>query len=251
MFLFVCTTTRCVIYKNSKQRKKKEERRRIKEKAWSSGERIQLSPTNHFCILTDKASPFRFSPGNRFQMDRPEEIEESPAGPSSGSAKSKLANRADPFLVVCRCFSVVTSLIAILCVVVNVLAAVRSFRDSHDVISRHLSRCQGIRLLVVLIPCLKLLSFPLTRSSMEYSGVMLWWLLVLLSSLKQNGVSFSNFPRFISFVTSFLFSPNMKLFLILQIFLQRFLNSGLVEECFRFCKLHIYIFVTSFLYLLC
>ncbi|KAH0900881.1 hypothetical protein HID58_040384 [Brassica napus] len=62
------------------------------------------------------------------------DVHEETGEPSGGAAiRSRLSNRADPFLVVCRCFSFVTSLIAILCVVVNVLAAIRSFRDSHDV----------------------------------------------------------------------------------------------------------------------
>nr|AID60086.1 At4g33625-like protein [Brassica napus] len=64
-----------------------------------------------------------------------ERADEETGEPSGGAAiRSRLSNRADPFLVVCRCFSFVTSLIAILCVVVNVLAAIRSFRDSHDVL---------------------------------------------------------------------------------------------------------------------
>ncbi|VVB10514.1 unnamed protein product [Arabis nemorensis] len=66
-------------------------------------------------------------------MERTEETEEI-AEPSTGSIRSRLSHRSDPFLVVCRCFGFVTSLIAILCVVVNVLAAIRSFRDSHDVL---------------------------------------------------------------------------------------------------------------------
>ncbi|CAH8274454.1 unnamed protein product [Arabidopsis lyrata] len=102
-------------------------------------------------------------------MDRPEEIEESPAGPSSGSAKSKLANRADPFLVVCRCFSVVTSLIAILCVVVNVLAAVRSFRDSHDLFDG-IFRCYA-----VVIACFVVLVETEWGFILKFSKVLEFW----------------------------------------------------------------------------
>jgi hypothetical protein len=40
---------------------------------------------------------------------------------------------SDPLLVVCRCFSVVTAATALLCVAVNVLSAVQSFRDGLDV----------------------------------------------------------------------------------------------------------------------
>ncbi|XP_058069341.1 uncharacterized protein LOC131218675 [Magnolia sinica] len=39
----------------------------------------------------------------------------------------------DPFLVVCRCFSVITALTAILCVIVNVFSAVRSFKNAYDI----------------------------------------------------------------------------------------------------------------------
>ncbi|AEE86255.1 unnamed protein product [Arabidopsis thaliana] len=102
-------------------------------------------------------------------MDRTEEIEESPAGPSSGSAKLKLGNRADPFLVVCRCFSLVTSLIAILCVVVNVLAAVRSFRDSHDLFDG-IFRCYA-----VVIACFVVLVETEWGFILKFSKVLEYW----------------------------------------------------------------------------
>ncbi|CAE6161452.1 unnamed protein product [Arabidopsis arenosa] len=102
-------------------------------------------------------------------MDRPEEIEETSAGPSSGSTKLKLANRADPFLVVCRCFSVVTSLIAILCVVVNVLAAVRSFRDSHDIFDG-IFRCYA-----VVIACFVVLVETEWGFILKFSKVLEFW----------------------------------------------------------------------------
>lgn len=38
-------------------------------------------------------------------------------------------SRADPVLIVCKCFSFVTALTAILCILVNVLSAIRSFKD--------------------------------------------------------------------------------------------------------------------------
>uniref|UniRef100_A0A0D6QTQ3 Uncharacterized protein n=1 Tax=Araucaria cunninghamii TaxID=56994 RepID=A0A0D6QTQ3_ARACU len=41
--------------------------------------------------------------------------------------------RTDPFLVVCKCFSFVTVVCAIMCVVVNVFSAIRSFKDGADV----------------------------------------------------------------------------------------------------------------------
>ncbi|PIA52297.1 hypothetical protein AQUCO_01000280v1 [Aquilegia coerulea] len=51
----------------------------------------------------------------------------------AASASVKLKGRTDPFLVVCRCFSVVTSLTAILCIAVNVLSAVLSFKERSDI----------------------------------------------------------------------------------------------------------------------
>lgn len=46
-----------------------------------------------------------------------------------------LRTRRDPFLIVCKGFSVITSLTAILCIAVNVLSAIRSFKDGSDVLS--------------------------------------------------------------------------------------------------------------------
>ncbi|KAL1215842.1 hypothetical protein V5N11_024374 [Cardamine amara subsp. amara] len=100
---------------------------------------------------------------------RTEEIEETPAGPSTGSLTSRVGKRADPFLVVCRCFSVVTSLIAILCVVVNVLAAVRSFRDSHDLFDG-IFRCYA-----VVIACFVVLAETEWGFILKFSKVLEYW----------------------------------------------------------------------------
>ncbi|KAL4318577.1 hypothetical protein GQ457_18G015370 [Hibiscus cannabinus] len=62
-----------------------------------------------------------------------------PAPPST----ARLRPRPDPFLVVCRCFSVITSLTAILCIAVNVLSAVRSFKDGSDVFDG-IFRCYAV-----------------------------------------------------------------------------------------------------------
>lgn len=43
-----------------------------------------------------------------------------------------LRPKPDPFLIVCGCFSVVTALSAVLCIVVNVLSAVRTFKRIED-----------------------------------------------------------------------------------------------------------------------
>ncbi|KAL6209455.1 hypothetical protein ACLB2K_020397 [Fragaria x ananassa] len=67
-----------------------------------------------------------------------ESSERSPSG--SGT---RLRVRPDPFLVVCRCFSVVTALTAILCIVVNVLSAIRSFKDGSDIFNG-IFRCYAV-----------------------------------------------------------------------------------------------------------
>lgn len=67
------------------------------------------------------------------------EEENAPVLPHSSSvgggttARSRVVRRADPFLILCRCFSVITSLAAILCIVVNVLSAIRSFKTGSNV----------------------------------------------------------------------------------------------------------------------
>lgn len=61
-----------------------------------------------------------------------------PVLPSSSSSSSatttaRIGRRADPFLVVCGCFSFITALAAILCIAVNVLSAIRSFKNQSTV----------------------------------------------------------------------------------------------------------------------
>ncbi|XP_057416170.1 uncharacterized protein LOC130710816 [Lotus japonicus] len=51
--------------------------------------------------------------------------------------------RTDPFLVTCKCFSVITSLAAILCIAVNVLSAVRSFKNASDIFDG-IFRCYAV-----------------------------------------------------------------------------------------------------------
>ncbi|ESQ53787.1 hypothetical protein EUTSA_v10026279mg [Eutrema salsugineum] len=103
-------------------------------------------------------------------MERAEEHEEIVEPSSgSGSSRSRPSNRPDPFLVVCRCFSFVTSLIAILCVVVNVLAAIRSFRDSHDIFDG-IFRCYA-----VLIACFVVLAETEWGFILKFSKVLEYW----------------------------------------------------------------------------
>nr|XP_048332289.1 uncharacterized protein LOC107435404 isoform X2 [Ziziphus jujuba var. spinosa] len=50
---------------------------------------------------------------------------------SGGS--TRLRTRSNLFLVVCKCFSILTSSTVVLCIAVNVLSAIRSFKDGYDV----------------------------------------------------------------------------------------------------------------------
>ncbi|KAB2634865.1 hypothetical protein D8674_038063 [Pyrus ussuriensis x Pyrus communis] len=56
---------------------------------------------------------------------------------------TRLRVRPDPFLICCRCFSVLTALTAILCIVVNVFSAIQSFTDGSDVFDG-IFRCYAV-----------------------------------------------------------------------------------------------------------
>ncbi|KAJ8645564.1 hypothetical protein MRB53_007312 [Persea americana] len=56
---------------------------------------------------------------------------------------ARIISRADPLLIICRCFSFLTALIAILCVFVNALSAVRSFKNGSDVFAG-IFRCYAV-----------------------------------------------------------------------------------------------------------
>ncbi|WOK99629.1 hypothetical protein Cni_G08341 [Canna indica] len=51
--------------------------------------------------------------------------------------------RPDPLLIICRCFSFVTAIAALLCVAVNALAAVRSFKNGSDIFGG-IFRCYAV-----------------------------------------------------------------------------------------------------------
>ncbi|CAL5377667.1 unnamed protein product [Camellia sinensis] len=71
--------------------------------------------------------------------------EENPQRGNSGSATAavRVRARADPFLVVCRCFSFITAVAAILCIAVNILSAVRSFKNGSDIFDG-IFRCYAV-----------------------------------------------------------------------------------------------------------
>ncbi|MCO5553064.1 hypothetical protein L7F22_006585, partial [Adiantum nelumboides] len=51
--------------------------------------------------------------------------------------------QGDPFLVVCHCFSGITAVSAILCVIANVFSAIHSFKTGNDIFGGIL-RCYAI-----------------------------------------------------------------------------------------------------------
>ncbi|GMP83477.1 hypothetical protein CsSME_00037371 [Camellia sinensis var. sinensis] len=62
---------------------------------------------------------------------------------TSPFAAIRVRSRPDPFLVVCRCFSIVISAAAILCISVNILSAIRSFKDGFDIFDG-IFRCYAV-----------------------------------------------------------------------------------------------------------
>ncbi|KAE9446992.1 hypothetical protein C3L33_21112, partial [Rhododendron williamsianum] len=61
-----------------------------------------------------------------------------------------MARNVDAFLVVCRCFSVVTAVAALLCIAVNVLYAVRSFMNLSDIFDG-IFRCFAVLIAIFVV----------------------------------------------------------------------------------------------------
>lgn len=80
-----------------------------------------------------------------------------------------LRTRPDPFLIVCRCFSVITALTAILCIGVNVLSAIRSFKDGSDIFDG-IFRCYA-----VVIACFVVLAETEWKFVMKFCQVLEYW----------------------------------------------------------------------------
>ena len=113
-----------------------------------------------------------------------------------------LRTRPDPFLIVCRGFSVITALTAILCIAVNVLSAIRSFKDGSDVLSLSLSFSLSFvceRFLLLLLFFLNLQIFDgifrcyavliacfVVLAETEWKFVMKFWKVILSSLLFFN-----------------------------------------------------------------
>ncbi|KAG9130598.1 hypothetical protein Leryth_011853 [Lithospermum erythrorhizon] len=71
-----------------------------------------------------------------------------PSGDRDGGASVRA--RPDLFLIVCNCFSLVTSLAAICCIIVNVLSVVRSFKNGSDVFDG-VFRCYAVVIAVFVV----------------------------------------------------------------------------------------------------
>ncbi|OMO85261.1 Vacuole [Corchorus capsularis] len=83
--------------------------------------------------------------------------------PPRASSTGRVRSRPDPFLVVCRCFSLITALTAILCIAVNVLSAVRSFKNGSDVFDG-IFRCYAV-----------VIAFFVVLAETEWSFIIKFW----------------------------------------------------------------------------
>ncbi|KAI3712340.1 hypothetical protein L1987_70892 [Smallanthus sonchifolius] len=78
------------------------------------------------------------------------------ANPATTSSSNPTANspkgraKPDPVLATCRCFSFVTVVASILCIVANVFSAIRSFRNGYDIFDG-IFRCYAVVIAVFVI----------------------------------------------------------------------------------------------------
>ncbi|CAA0807367.1 Unknown protein [Striga hermonthica] len=66
------------------------------------------------------------------------------------ASAGRIRSRPDSFLIACRCFSFITSLAGILCIAVNVLSAVRSFKNGSDIFDG-IFRCYAVVIAVFVV----------------------------------------------------------------------------------------------------
>lgn len=99
-----------------------------------------------------------------------EESSQSQQGPARSSSDTLLRTRPDPFLITCRCFSVITALTALLCVAVNVLSAVRCFENESDIFNG-IFRCYAVALALFVAVAETEWSFII-----KFSKVLEYWL---------------------------------------------------------------------------
>jgi|UniRef100_A0A2N9IAH5 hypothetical protein len=88
---------------------------------------------------------------------------------SASSSNTRLRTRPDPFLVVCKCFSLITALTAILCIFVNVLSAIRSFENGSDIFDG-IFRCYA-----VIIACFVILAETELGFIIKFWKVLEYW----------------------------------------------------------------------------
>lgn len=74
----------------------------------------------------------------------------SPTSRRPSRSNEQLRRRSDPLLIACRCFSLITALSAILCILVNVLSAVRSFKNGSDVFDG-IFRCYAVIIAIFVV----------------------------------------------------------------------------------------------------
>uniref|UniRef100_A0A7N0T0Y0 Golgi apparatus membrane protein TVP15 n=1 Tax=Kalanchoe fedtschenkoi TaxID=63787 RepID=A0A7N0T0Y0_KALFE len=74
----------------------------------------------------------------------------SSAAAAGGGGSTRVRARGDPLLIVCRCFSFITALTGILCIAVNVLSAIRSFKDGSDVFDG-IFRCYAVVITIIVV----------------------------------------------------------------------------------------------------
>ncbi|KAJ6917298.1 hypothetical protein NC652_019611 [Populus alba x Populus x berolinensis] len=83
-------------------------------------------------------------------MERNEETVPLPPSPRESLSSLRARSGPDLFLVICRCFSVVTALTAILCIAVNLLSAIQSFKNGSDVFDG-IFRCYAVIIAVIVV----------------------------------------------------------------------------------------------------
>ncbi|KAM7280853.1 hypothetical protein ACFE04_007987 [Oxalis oulophora] len=83
--------------------------------------------------------------------------------------QQRTSRSSDTFLIVCKCFGFITSLTAILCIAVNILSAVRSFKRGSDVFDG-IFRCYA-----VLIAAFVVLAETEWEFIIKFSKVLEYW----------------------------------------------------------------------------
>ncbi|KAL5714396.1 hypothetical protein ACHQM5_016363 [Ranunculus cassubicifolius] len=74
-------------------------------------------------------------------------LQRAPSLPSNRPLRSQ----PDPLLLVCKCFSLITSLAAIVCLVVNILSAVQSFKHKPADMFNGIFRCYAVALAIIVV----------------------------------------------------------------------------------------------------